>query len=102
MDDGVAHLIQEGVVHPQQLAVAGGPAQQTAEHIAPALVGGEHAVTDHEGGGADVVCDDPEGHVLAVALAVVGAGDLGHLVGDVHHGVVFPVSGHWKLLFRRH
>ena len=87
VDDGVAHLIQEGVVHPQQLAVAGGPAQQTAEHIAPALVGGEHAVTDHEGGGADVVCDDPEGHVLAVALAVVGAGDLGHLVGDVHHGV---------------
>ena len=40
VDDGVAHLVEEGLVDAQQLAVAGGPAEQAAEHIAPALVGG--------------------------------------------------------------
>ena len=34
MDNGVAHLVEEGLVDAQQLAVAGGPAQQTAEHVA--------------------------------------------------------------------
>ena len=38
VDDGVAHLVQEGLVHPQQLAVAGGPAQQAAQHIAPSQI----------------------------------------------------------------
>ena len=63
MDHGVHHLIQEGIVDAQQLPVAGGPAQQTAQHIAPPLVGGQDAVADHEGGGADVVGDDPQGHI---------------------------------------
>ena len=94
VDDGVAHLVQEGVVHTQELAMAGGPAQQAAQHIAPALVGGEHAVADHEGGGADVVGDDPQGHVGGVALAVGGAGNLGDLVGDVHDGVHVKQGGH--------
>ena len=94
VDDGVAHLIEEGVVDAQQLAVAGGPAEEPAEHVAPALVGGEHAVADHEHGGADVVGDHPEGHVLGGGLAVVGVGDLGHLVGDVHDGVHVEEGGH--------
>ncbi len=70
VDDGVAHLIEEGLVHTQELAVAGGPAQQAAQHVATALVGGQHAVADHEGGGADVVGDHAEGHVLGGGLAV--------------------------------
>ena len=94
VDDGVAHLVQEGLVHPQQLTVAGGPAQQAAQHIAPALVGGEHPVADHKGGGADVVGDDPQGHVHTVALAVGGPGELGDLVGDVHHRVHVKQGGH--------
>ena len=87
VNNGVHYLIQEGTVHTQQLSVAGGPAQQAAQHIAPALVAGQHAVADHKGGGADVVGDDPQGHVDGVALAILGPGDLGDLVGDVHHGV---------------
>ena len=59
-DDGVADRVEEGIVHAQELAVAGGTAEQAAQHVAPALIGGEHAVADHEGGGADVVGDDPE------------------------------------------
>ena len=87
MDHGVHHLIQEGIVDAQQLPVAGGPAQQTPQHIAPPLVGGQDAVADHEGSGADVVGDDPQGHIPLLRLAVVSAGELRHLVGDIHHGV---------------
>jgi len=87
VNNGVHHLIQEGLVDAQQLAVAGGPAQQAAQHVAPALVGGQHTVADHEAGGTDMVGDDPEGYVLLLALAVAGTGDLRNLIGNVHHGV---------------
>ena len=94
MDNGVAHLVEEGLVDAQQLAVAGSPAEEPAEHVAPAFVGGEHAVADHKHGGADVVGDHPQRHVLGGGLAVVGVGDLGHLVGDVHDGVHVEQGGH--------
>ena len=44
LDDGLHDLIEEGVVDAQELAVAGSPAQQTAQDVAAALVGGQHAV----------------------------------------------------------
>ena len=94
MDNGVAHLVEEGLVDAQQLAVAGSPAEEPAEHVAPAFVGGEHAVADHKHGGADVVGDHPQRHVLGGGLAVVGVGDLGHLVGDVHDGIHVKQGGH--------
>ena len=94
VDHRVTDGIQEGLVHPQQLAVAGRPAEQAAQDVAPALVGGEHAVADHEGGGADMVGDDPEGYVLLFRLSVVGVGDLAHLVGDIHDGVHVEEGGH--------
>ena len=87
LDHGLHDLIEEGAVHAQELAVAGGPAQQAAQDVAPALVAGQDAVADEEAGGPDVVRDDAEGHVVVVALAVVGAGDLADLVGDVHDGI---------------
>ena len=34
-----------------------------------------------------MVGDDPQGHIPLLRLAVVSAGELGHLVGDVHYGV---------------
>ena len=74
--------------------MAGRPAEEPPQHVAPALVGGEHAVADHEGGRADVVGDDPQGHVLLRGLAVVGVGDLRHLIGDVHDGVHIEEGGH--------
>ena len=87
MDDGVDDLIQEGLIHPQQLAVAGRPAEEPAQHIAPPLVGGQHPIADHKGGRANVVGDDPQGHVAGLAVPVMGAGDVRDLVGDVHHRV---------------
>ena len=94
VDDGVHHLIQERFVDAQQLTVAGGAAQQTAQHVAAALVAGQDAVADHEGGGADVIGDDTQGHVALVALAIVGAGQLADLVGDVHDGIHIKQAVH--------
>ena len=94
MDHGGAHLVQEGLVDAQQLAVAGRPAEQAAQHIAPPRVGGEHAIADHEGSGTDVVGDDPQGYVAGLAVPVVGAGDVRDLVGDVHHRVHVEEGGH--------
>ena len=62
-------------------------AQQAAQDVAAALVARQHAVADHKARGADVVGDDAQGDVARVALAVVRAGDLADLVGDVHDGI---------------
>ena len=94
MHHRVHHLIQERLVDAQQLAVAGGAAQQTAQHIAAALVAGQDAVADHECGGADVVGDDAQAHVPLLRLAVVGAGQLADLVGDVHNGIHIEQAVH--------
>ena len=67
--------------------MARGSSQQAAQHVAAALVAGQHAIADHEGGRADMVGDDAQGNVFLAALAVARAGDLGDLVGDVHHGI---------------
>ena len=64
-----------------------GAAQQAAQNVAAALVGRDNAVADHHNGGADVIGDNAQGNIGLVALAVVLAGDLGDLVGDVAHGV---------------
>ena len=42
-DDGVHQLGEEGAVDAQHAAVAGGAAQQAAQHVAAALVGGQNA-----------------------------------------------------------
>ena len=85
--DRIHDLIEERTVDAKQLAVAGGSSQQAAQHVAAALVAGQHAVADHKGSRADVVGDDAQGHVFLAALAVARAGDLRDLVRDVHHRV---------------
>ena len=87
MDDRFHDLAQEGMVHTQQLAVARRAAQQAAQNVAAALVGGQHTVRDHKDGSANMVGDDAQGNVALLALAVACAGQLRHLVGNVHHGI---------------
>ena len=74
--------------------MTGCPAQQSSEHIAPALVAGQNAVGNHKGGGPDVVGDDPQRNVHLHALAVACAGELGNLIGDVHDGVHIEQAVH--------
>ena len=85
--DHVHDLIQERLVDAEELAVARRAAQQTAQHVAAALVRRQDTVRDHHDGGADVVGDDAQGHVRLVAVTIVRTGDLADLVGDVHNGV---------------
>ena len=94
VDDRLADLVEEGLVHAEELAVARGAAQQAAQDVAAALVGGQHAVADEEGCGADVVGDDAQGDVVPVALAVVRTGELRDLVRDVHDGVDIEEAVH--------
>ena len=87
VNDGITDFVKEGFLNTKETAVACGPAEQSAKHVAPTLVGGQHPVADHEGGGTDVIGDDAQGNVLVIGFAVMGAGDLGNLMGDVHHRV---------------
>ena len=68
LHDGIHHLIKEGVVHAQELAVPGSPPQQAAHDIAAPLVGGQDAVADHEDGGPDMVGDHAQGDVARFSL----------------------------------
>ena len=71
----------------QQLAMARGPAQQAAQHIAAALILRDNAVADHKDGGADVVGDHTDGNILFLILLVGDAGDLADLLHDVLDGI---------------
>ncbi len=83
--DGVDHLVHEGLFLAEEAAVADAAAEDLAEDVAAAFVGGEDAVGDEEGGGAGVVGDDAErGCTLGVAdglLLGCEAGEAGELGG---------------------
>ena len=87
MDHRVDDLIEERFIHAQELAMTGGAAEKAAQHVAAAFVGGQDTVADHEGGGADVVGDHAQRDVHFMGFAVVGAGELADLVGNVHDRV---------------
>src|SRR5690606_28836706 len=75
---GIAHLgdqsghdpVEEGALAAQLVAVAAGAANDAAQHVATAFVGGGDAVGDQEAAGTDVVGDH-----LQRRLAFVGAAD---------------------------
>ena len=84
--EGFAHLphdlgrglAKERLVKAQKLAETVGPANQTAQHVASPLVGGQHAVGQQKGDGPAVIGDDPQRSVRVLALAVGHPGFFGH------------------------
>ena len=86
---GLAHLggqrrhqrVEEGLARTQLVAVADGAAGDAPQHVAAALVAGNHAVGDGEGAGANVVGNDLERRRLAVA--VIAADRIDGLLGSV-------------------
>ena len=86
-DNGVADLVKEGLVITEQSAVTRGASEQTAQHIALALVGGHDAVADHKGGGTDVVGNNAQRNVGLLILAVPDARDF----ADVFHNILYGV-----------
>src|SRR5690606_32326729 len=85
--DGGQLVHEAGVPAAEQPQVADGAAQDAAQHVAAALVGGADAVGDHHRPAADVVGDDAQRHVGAQVAAVTRAGQLGGAVQDPAQGV---------------
>ena len=87
LDHGSGQFGEEYPVNAQKPSMAGRPADQTAEHIAPALVGGHDAVGNHKGGGTDVVRDKADGHIVLMVFVVLFAGDLTDFVPQSLDGI---------------
>ena len=62
--------MQQGILAAHDMGMAGGAAEDAAQHVAAALVGGHDPIGDQEGGGAQVVGDHPVGN----RVGTVGGG----------------------------
>ena len=67
--------------------MTGGTAQQTAQHIAAALILRNDAIADHKDGGTDMVGDHADRDVLFLVLLVGDAGDFADLLHNVLDGI---------------
>ena len=94
MDNGIHQFGQERTVDAQHPAMAGSAAQQTAQHIAAALIRRQNAVADHKGGGTNVVGDHADGDIGLFILTVGLAADAFHMMQDRLHGVHFKQVAH--------
>ena len=94
LDDSLHQIHEEGVVDAQHPAVAGSAAQQTAQHIAAALVGGQDAVRHHKGAAADMVGDDADGDIGLGVLLVGLACNVLHMMQHALHGIHLEQVAH--------
>ena len=94
LDDSLHQIHEEGVVDAQHPAVAGSAAQQTAQHIAAALVGGQDAVRHHKGAAADMVGDDADGNIVLGVLLVGLACNVLHMMQHALHGIHLEQVAH--------
>ena len=78
---------QEFALNTQQAAMTGSPADQTAQHVAPSLVGGHNAVGNQEGGRTDMVRDQTDGNVRFVVCSVGFSRDLADPVSQGADGI---------------
>ncbi|MNG87576.1 hypothetical protein D3C79_463900 [compost metagenome] len=85
-----SQLVEEDLGGPQLAAMTHGAADDAAQHIAAAFVGGHDAVSHQEGAGADVVGDDAQGLVAQI----LGADDLGGLLDQRLEDVDLVVGVH--------
>ena len=81
------HFIEKRLDDAQQTAVAGGPAQQTAQHIASALVGGRDAVARQHDAGANMVGNNAQGNVPLFVFTVGCSSDSGRVLQNLAHCV---------------
>ena len=86
-------FVEEWLVQPDRLAQTHGTAQNATQHIAAAFVAWQHAVSDQEGAGARVVCNDAESKT-ALVLVVFLAGKLFHILKQRHKEVRVEVRVH--------
>jgi len=82
LDHRGRYIRQERLVEPNQLAKAGGAAQDHAQHIAAALIARQDAVADEEGHGAAVVGDGAIAEQMLPAVRVALAEELLDAIHD--------------------
>ena len=91
---GIHQLGEEGAVDAQHPAMTSSTAQQTAQHRAAALVGGQNAIAYHKGSGTDVVGDYTDGDIGLGILTIGLAADFFHMVQNGPHGVHLKQVAH--------
>ncbi len=101
VDDQIRSPHQEFLADAQQTPVADGPAQYPAQDVAPAFVGRQDAVADHEGDRTGVVRNDLQGNVVFGIRIVFLAGNLAGVFDDREDQVGFKVGGLF-LQYRSH
>src|SRR6201996_98563 len=90
LDQRRHHLPEEVATYPEHPAMAQGAADDTAQHIATAFIGGQHAVDDQERAGANVIGD----HAQRLVADIGGAGEFGRDLDQVSEQVDLVVGMH--------
>ena len=88
------HLGHERLVHAEQATVAEAAPQDTAQHIAAALVAGQDAVGHQKRRGPGMIRDDPQRDVRLGAGTVADAGQILHEADDRPKEVGVEVARH--------
>ncbi len=78
LNDLAHDLVQNGLIHAHERGKAQGTAQKTAQHVPPALVGRQRAISNKEGRGTAVIGDNAQGGIDIVSIRVAeGVGHIG-------------------------
>ena len=86
-DNSLGKLCKEFTLNTQKLAMARRTTQQSSQYIAAPFVGGQNAVCGHDCNGTDMVCDDTNGNVNLMLLAIFHACLLTNRIADIFYGI---------------
>ena len=86
-DNRFANLIKERTVDAEQLSVARGAAEKTAQNITSSLVGGHYAVAYHKGCASDMVGYNTKRNVAFLVIVILYSGNVGNVLHDIADGV---------------
>ena len=83
---------QELVLDAQHAPMTDSTAQDTAQHIAAALIRRQDAIHDHDSHGTSMVGNDLQGNILGLILAILHAGNLGSILDNGEQQVRLEVG----------
>ena len=86
-NDSFGQFGHEVAFNAQFSAVADGPADNSAQDIASAFIGGHDTIGDHESSGTDMVGHDTHGYVGVIVIAVFLACHLADLIAQSADGI---------------
>ncbi len=87
LNNCLGNFAEKRAVHSEKASMAGCPAQQAPQNIAPPFVGRLYTVGNQECSPADVVCNDAQGNILLRVFAVSDTGLAADFLHDILHGI---------------